>query len=56
MTALILKIYKELGSKSIEGFLTSNNRFVNRKEAGEISFKAKQTDILKSELYSEDIY
>lgn len=40
----------------IEGFLTSRNRFVDRKEGGEIAFKAGQTKILIDKLYSEDLY
>jgi len=39
-----------------QGFLTSKNRFVNRKEGGEIAFAAKQTQELKTTLYSEDLY
>ena len=39
-----------------QGFLTSKNRFVNRKEGGEIAFAAKQTNELKTTLYSEDLY
>jgi len=44
---------------SIQGFMTSNNRFVNRKEAAIIALAAKQIDVLnysKTELYSEDLY
>jgi len=39
-----------------QGFLTSHNRFVDRKEGGEIAFAAKQTEELKTFLFSEDIY
>ena len=43
--------------KEIEqGFITSKDRFVNRKEAGEIAFKAGQTKELRTCLFSEDIY
>lgn len=42
--------------KSVQGFLTNYNRFVNRKEGGEIAFKAGQTETLKECLFSEDIY
>lgn len=38
------------------GFLTSQNRFVGRKEAARIAFEAKQTDRLLKRLYSEDLY
>ena len=39
-----------------QGFLTSLNRFVDRKEGGEIAFKSGQTDELKTTLFSEDLY
>jgi len=39
-----------------QGFLTSQNRFVDREEAGEIAFFAGQTKKLKKILYSEDLY
>jgi hypothetical protein len=39
-----------------QGFLTNTNRFVNRKEGGEIAFNSGQTDNLKITLYSEDLY
>jgi hypothetical protein len=42
--------------EEIQGFLTSKNRFVDRKEAGEIAFANGQTDELKTTLYSEDLY
>ena len=42
--------------EEIQGFLTSRNRFVDRKEAGEIAFAAGQTTELKKTLYSEDLY
>jgi hypothetical protein len=42
--------------EEIQGFLTSRNRFVDRKEAGEIAFANGQTDELKTTLYSEDLY
>ena len=40
----------------VQGFLTNKNRFVDRKEGGEIAFAANQTDELKTTLYSEDLY
>lgn len=43
-------------SNSTQGFLTSENRFVGRKEAAIIAFKANQIPNEKSELFSEDIY
>ena len=39
-----------------QGFLTNLNRYVNRKEAGKIAYKAKQTSKLLKTLYSEDLY
>ncbi len=42
--------------EEVQGFLTSRNRFVDRKEAGEIAFANGQTDELKTTLYSEDLY
>jgi len=40
----------------IDGFLTSDNLFVTRKEAGEIAFKSGQIKNLTDCLFSEDIY
>ena len=45
--------------ESIQGFLTSKNRFVDRKEGAKIALEAKQIKELKfskTDLYSEDIY
>jgi hypothetical protein len=42
--------------EEIQGFLTNKNRFVDRKEGGEIAFAAGQTTELKTTLYSEDLY
>ena len=39
-----------------QGFLTNTNRFVDRKEAGQIACSAGQTEELKTTLYSEDLY
>jgi hypothetical protein len=47
------------GNKShedIQGFLTSDDRFVDRIEAGEIAFKANQINKPTDCLFSEDIY
>lgn len=46
----------EQSERPIQGFLTSKNRFVNRKEAGEIAFKAGQTDSQYEMLISECLY
>lgn len=39
-----------------QGFITSIGRFVDRKEAAYIAYKAGQIPELKSVLYSEDLY
>ena len=39
-----------------QGFLTSKNRFVDRREGGEIAFAAGQTEKLREMLFSEDLY
>lgn len=41
---------------TIQGFLTSDNRFVDRVEGGKIAFKAGQTFKLIDYLFSEDLY
>jgi len=43
-------------SHPIQGFVTSDDRFVDRKEAGEIAFKAGQIKKLTERLFSEDLY
>jgi hypothetical protein len=40
----------------VQGFLTSDNRFVGREEAALIAFEAGQTKEKKIILYSEDLY
>lgn len=42
--------------KVTQGFMTSDDRFVNREEAGVIAFEAGQTPKLTECLFSEDIY
>ena len=39
-----------------QGFITSDDMFVNRKEAAKIAFAAGQTKKLKSLLFSDDLY
>ena len=46
----------EARNKNVQGFLTSTNKFINRKEAGEIAFKAKQIANPTDCLFSEDLY
>lgn len=40
----------------IQGFLTSQNKFVDREEAAIIAFNMKQIVEEKKTLYSEDLY
>lgn len=46
-----------VGEGVIQGFMTSERRFVEREEAAEVAFKAKQIDYdpTGEKLYSEDI-
>ncbi len=50
------RIGKEQLAGRHQGFLTSNGRFVDRKEAMIIARTAEQTSVTKSELFSEDLY
>jgi hypothetical protein len=42
--------------ENVQGFLTSENRFVDREEAAQIAFDAGQTKENKIRLFSEDLY
>jgi hypothetical protein len=42
--------------KEVQGFLTSERRFVDRKEAREIHLASGGTSEFDDELYSEDLY
>ena len=55
MVAITGLMQHEAGEE-IQGFLTNTNRFVDRKEAGDIAFKAGQIDKENNHLYAEDIY
>ena len=46
----------ELNAKAVQGFLTSDDRFVDRKEGGQIAFDAGQIPKLTNCLFSEDLY
>ena len=46
----------EANAKAVQGFLTSDDRFVDRKEAGQIAFDAGQIPKLTDCLLSEDLY
>ena len=52
-TVLTCKITK---SDDIQGFLTSQNRFVDRAEAADIAYKAGQIKDITDCLLSEDLY
>ena len=57
MTAYILNDNEKVkGLEEIQGFMTSENNFVDRKEGGQIAFKAGQTSEFKTRLFSEDLY
>lgn len=52
-----LQVLKKESQKEAEkGFITSTNRFVNRKEAVEIARNANQVPSHLTILYSEDLY
>lgn len=40
----------------IQGFLTKDGKFVNRKDAANLAFTAGQISEEKNELFSEDLY
>jgi hypothetical protein len=42
--------------ETVQGFLTSANRFVDRQIAADIAFNAGQTQVNKKELFSEDVF
>jgi hypothetical protein len=42
--------------KTVQGFLTNTNRFVDRKEAGKIAYTAEQINKPTNSLYSENLY
>lgn len=42
--------------KQVQGFITSDNQFVNRTEGSRIAFNAEQIKNEKDKLYSEDLY
>jgi hypothetical protein len=48
-------VQTEVG-KSVQGFITNLNRFVDREEVGKIAFEAEQIEELKRCLYSEDLW
>lgn len=46
----------EAKKNAVQGFVTSKDRFVDRKEGGEIAFSAKQIQKPTNCLFSEDLY
>ena len=42
--------------ESVQGFLTSKDRFVTRAEAAKIAFEARQVNYLSDGLVSEELY
>ena len=54
MLSILGKAYTDF--KVTQGFVTSKDQFVDRKEAGKIAFAAEQTDKLEETLFSEDLY
>jgi hypothetical protein len=57
MTVSILNNDEKLKAlNEVQGFMTSENNFVDRKEGAQIAFKAGQTSELKKTLFSEDLY
>lgn len=54
--AKIMSEFSEADGKSVQGFLTSKDRFIDRKEAGQLAFEAKQISEPNDCLFSEDLY
>jgi len=57
-TAFLLNDKKKVNTfrSNTQGFITNLDRFVDRKEAGDIAFKAKQIKKPTDCLMSEDLY
>ena len=54
---LIIKEERNYDHDSIQGFLTNDDEFVDRKKALEIAFESGQiTKSISSQLYSEDLW
>lgn len=50
------KLNRVTKQNTVQGFLTSDNRFVDRKEAAEVAWQAGQTRVRENRLFSEDLY
>lgn len=48
--------YSEAKGTGVQGFLTSKDRFVDRKEGGEVALKVRQITKATNCLFSEDLY
>lgn len=48
--------FSEAKRNAVQGFVTSKDRFVDRKEGGEIAFAAGQIPEITNCLFSEDLY
>jgi len=48
--------YKLTDTYGIQGFVTNEDKFVDRVEAAKIAFKCGQISNKKVQLYSEDLY
>lgn len=44
------------GIENVQGFLTSDDRFLDRKESGELAFHVGQIEKITECLFSEDLY
>ena len=53
---MLLLTGRKTTEKDIQGFLTSQDRFVDRKEAADIAYKAGQIKDITDCLISEDLY
>lgn len=54
--AIFCNLTGKTGGEYNQGFVTSDNRFVDRRETADIAFYAGQTTKLLTQLYSEDLY
>lgn len=52
----ILKGLKESSGKTVQGFLTSKDRFIDRREGGELALSQNQILEPTDCLFSEDLY
>lgn len=55
-SVVLAESYSERKGTAEQGFLTSEDRFLDRKESGKIAFDAKQITEPTDCLFSEDLY